>query len=109
MAHFRIALLPGDGIGAEVIGEAVRVLAAVGGRFDHSFEYTEDVVGGASIDAHGTALREADAGDVPLAGRRPVWRGRRSQVGRPQAPLSDPSRRSSGCARVSASSPTSGP
>ena len=59
MAHFRIALLPGDGIGAEVIGEAVRVLAAVGGRFDHSFEYTEDVVGGASIDAHGTALREA--------------------------------------------------
>jgi len=58
MAHFRIALLPGDGIGAEVIGEAVRVLAAVGGRFDHSFEYSEDLVGGASIDAHGTALRE---------------------------------------------------
>ena len=58
MAHFRIALLPGDGIGGEVIGEAVRVLAAVGGRFDHSFEYTEDVVGGASIDAHGTALRD---------------------------------------------------
>ena len=58
MAHFNIALLPGDGIGGEVIGEAVRVLAAVGGRFDHSFEYTEDVVGGASIDAHGTALRE---------------------------------------------------
>ena len=58
MAHFRIALLPGDGIGGEVIGEAVRVLAAVGGRFDHSFEYTEDVVGGASIDEHGTALRD---------------------------------------------------
>ena len=58
MAHFRIALLPGDGIGGEVIGEAVRVLAAVGGRFDHSFEYTEDLVGGASIDAHGTALRD---------------------------------------------------
>ena len=58
MAHFRIALLPGDGIGAEVIGEAVRVLAAVGGRFDHSFEYSEDLVGGAAIDAHGVALRE---------------------------------------------------
>ena len=40
MAHFNIALLPGDGIGGEVISEAVRVLAAVGGRFDHSFEYT---------------------------------------------------------------------
>ena len=58
MAHFRIALLPGDGIGAEVIGEAVRVLAAVGGRFDHSFEYSEDTVGGAAIEAHGVALRE---------------------------------------------------
>ena len=57
MAHFNIALLPGDGIGGEVIAEAVRVLDAVGGRFDHSFAYTEDLVGGASIDAHGTALR----------------------------------------------------
>ena len=57
MAHFRIALLPGDGIGGEVIGQAVRVLDAVGGRFDHSFEYSEDLVGGASIDAHGVALR----------------------------------------------------
>ena len=58
MAHFRIALLPGDGIGGEVIAQAVRTLDAVGGRFDHSFEYSEDLVGGASIDAHGTALRD---------------------------------------------------
>ena len=58
MAHFKIALLPGDGIGGEVIAQAVRVLDAVGGRFDHSFAYTEDLVGGASIDAHGTALRD---------------------------------------------------
>ena len=58
MAHFNIALLPGDGIGGEVIAQAVRVLDAVGGRFDHSFGYTEDLVGGASIDAHGTALRD---------------------------------------------------
>ena len=59
MAHFNIALLPGDGIGGEVIAQAVRVLDAVGGRFDHSFAYTEDLVGGASIDAHGTALLDA--------------------------------------------------
>ena len=58
MAHYRIALLPGDGIGIEVIGQAVRVLDALGGRFDHSFEFTEDLVGGAAIDAHGTALRD---------------------------------------------------
>ncbi|NLF12580.1 MAG: tartrate dehydrogenase, partial [Anaerolineaceae bacterium] len=35
---FRIAVLPGDGIGAEVTAEAQRVLAAVGRRFGHRFE-----------------------------------------------------------------------
>jgi 3-isopropylmalate dehydrogenase len=60
----RIALLPGDGIGPEIVGAARRVLDAVG-----EFAYSEHLVGGASIDAHGTALtdevlaacRDADA------------------------------------------------
>ena len=64
MAHFRIALLPGDGIGGEVIGQAVRVLDAVGGRFDHSFEYTEDLVGGASIDVSRRSPSRPDPGHV---------------------------------------------
>jgi len=60
----RIALLPGDGIGPEIVAAARRVLEAVG-----EFEFSEHEVGGASIDARGTALteevleacREADA------------------------------------------------
>ena len=52
MSH--IALLPGDGIGPEIVGAARRVLDAVG-----EFSYEEHLVGGASIDAHGTALTDA--------------------------------------------------
>ncbi len=49
----RVVLLPGDGIGPEVVGAARRVLDAIG-----EFEYEEHLVGGASIDAHGTALTD---------------------------------------------------
>ena len=94
MAHFSIALLPGDGIGGEVIGEAVRVLDAVGGRFDHSFEYSEDLVGGASIDAHGVALRDetlamCQAQDAVLFGAvgGPKWDDPKANVRPEQAIL----------------------
>jgi len=53
-AAFRVAVLPGDGIGPEVIAEAVKVLRAVPGL---DVDLEEDVVGGAAIDAHGTAIR----------------------------------------------------
>src|SRR5215470_986629 len=49
----RIVTLPGDGIGPEIISAATRVLDAVG-----AFDYDEQVFGGASIDAHGTALTD---------------------------------------------------
>jgi 3-isopropylmalate dehydrogenase len=51
-----IVLLPGDGIGPEVVDEARRVLEAVGKHFGHRFEFAEHLIGGAAIDAHGTAL-----------------------------------------------------
>ncbi len=50
----RIAVLAGDGIGPEIIAAARRVLDRVG-----EFSYEEHLVGGASIDAHGTALTDA--------------------------------------------------
>ncbi|MGI9081291.1 MAG: 3-isopropylmalate dehydrogenase [Thermoleophilaceae bacterium] len=50
----RIAILPGDGIGPEIMSAARELLAALG-----SFDYHEHAVGGASIDAHGTALTDA--------------------------------------------------
>ena len=52
----RIAVLGGDGIGPEVTAEAVRVLQAVGSKYGHDFEFAEALIGGAAIDASGSAL-----------------------------------------------------
>ena len=67
--HKKLLLLPGDGIGPEVMGEVRRVIDWLARRRGISFEIEEDLVGGASIDARGTPLadstlalaREADA------------------------------------------------
>ncbi len=66
---FNIALLPGDGVGPEVIGTGVHLLEEVGRRFGHEFAFQQSIVGGAAIDKFGTALpddvvpmcRKADA------------------------------------------------
>src|SRR5262245_38784711 len=52
----KIAVLPGDGIGPEVVAEALRVLEAIGRRFGHEFTLTEALLGGIAIDRTGTAL-----------------------------------------------------
>jgi len=56
--NFNIAVLPGDGIGPEVIAEATDVLQAVGEKFSHKFHFQNGLVGGISIDTLGTALSE---------------------------------------------------
>ncbi|HEX6602221.1 MAG TPA: isocitrate/isopropylmalate family dehydrogenase, partial [Solirubrobacterales bacterium] len=53
MSAARIVLLPGDGIGPEIVAAARRVLDALG-----DFEFEEQLVGGASIDVNGTALTD---------------------------------------------------
>jgi 3-isopropylmalate dehydrogenase len=53
-----IVLLPGDGIGPEVISAAKQVLSAISGRFEYEFSFQEYLIGGCSIDAFGTALTE---------------------------------------------------
>ncbi len=53
-----IVLLPGDGVGPEVIAEGRKVLETIAAAFDHDFEFSEHLVGGSSIDAHGTALTD---------------------------------------------------
>jgi 3-isopropylmalate dehydrogenase len=55
----KLAILPGDGIGPEVTAEALKVLQAVGDRFGHRLTVQEGLLGGAAIDAQGTALPEA--------------------------------------------------
>ncbi len=57
--HARIAVLAGDGIGAEVTTEAVRALEAVATRFDHRFLFESALLGGAAIDATGEPLPAA--------------------------------------------------
>jgi 3-isopropylmalate dehydrogenase len=55
---YDIAVLPGDGIGPEVMAEAVKVLEAVGRRFKHEFVFKHGDIGAASIDKHGVALTD---------------------------------------------------
>jgi len=56
--EFDIAVLPGDGVGPEVIAEALKVLQAVGEKFGHSFHLHDGLIGGVAIDALGTALSD---------------------------------------------------
>jgi len=55
----KIALLPGDGIGPEVVNEAVKCLEAIANRFQHQFEFTNAPVGAIAIDRTGEPLPES--------------------------------------------------
>ncbi len=56
MMNYRITLLPGDGIGPEIMAVAVDVLKVVGSQFNFSFEFQEAPIGGVAIDATGKPL-----------------------------------------------------
>ena len=85
--EFKLAVLPGDGIGSDVIAEAIRVLEAVGRRFGHDFELSEGAIGGNAIDSTGTALPDetqelCDQADAVLFGAvgGPKWDDPRASV-----------------------------
>ena len=59
MKKFKIALLPGDGIGPEVCREAVKTLRAVEKKFNHEFEITDGLIGGTAWDEFGEHFPEA--------------------------------------------------
>ena len=59
--NYKIALIRGDGIGPEVVGEAVKVLEAVGQKFGHSFTYEEVLLGGCATDAVGKSYPDGTA------------------------------------------------
>ncbi|GAB4183952.1 MAG: 3-isopropylmalate dehydrogenase [Terrimicrobiaceae bacterium] len=78
--NFRIAVLAGDGIGPEVMAEALKVLSVAAGKFAFSYTLDEQLVGGAAIDACGVALPPAtlaacEAADAILFGSvgGPKW------------------------------------
>src|SRR5580692_6717242 len=91
--HARIAVLAGDGIGAEVSAEAVRALEAVAARFGHRFDFDSALLGGAAIDATGmplppASLKQAMQADAVLLGAvgGPKWSDPNAQV-RPEQGL----------------------
>lgn len=53
---YKIILLPGDGIGPEIVNEAVKVLRAVGQRFGCEFDFDTQLIGGAAMDVHGVPI-----------------------------------------------------
>jgi 3-isopropylmalate dehydrogenase len=88
-----VILLPGDGIGPEVVAEGRRVLEQVGARFGHGFEFEEQRIGGVAIDETGEALPPAtlaacERADAVLLGAvgGPKWDDPRAKV-RPEQGL----------------------
>jgi 3-isopropylmalate dehydrogenase len=63
---YRVAKIPGDGIGPEIVHSTLAVLDAAADRFGFAIEWTEVLAGGVAIDAYGTAIRDEDL-DVLLA------------------------------------------
>ena len=94
MTTYKICLLAGDGIGPEIIAEGVKVLDAVGAKYQVSFEYTEALIGGCAIDATGSplppqTLEVAKASDAVLlaAVGGPKWDTTDSTKPRPEQGL----------------------
>lgn len=58
---YKIALIRGDGIGPEVVEEAVKVMETVGSKFGHTFEYVDVMLGGCAIDAVGKSYPDGTA------------------------------------------------
>ena len=80
MSEYTLAVIPGDGIGPEIVGEALKVLDRVGEKFGHTFTYQKLLMGGAAYDACGTCFpdnilpvcREADSVILGAVGG-PKW------------------------------------
>jgi len=65
--NFKIILLPGDGIGPEVVAEAVRVLEVIASKHGHTFKFAERLMGGCSIDKFGSSLTDETLADCKSA------------------------------------------
>ncbi len=93
MTTYRVATIPGDGVGPEVVEAARRVVDAAGRRFDFTIDWSEVLAGGIAIDTYGVAIRPedveaCDAADAILLGAvgGPKWSDPSSKV-RPEQAL----------------------
>src|SRR5665647_317123 len=64
--NYKIAVIPGDGIGPEIVGVSTKVLDKIGEKFDHKFDYTKVLAGGIAIDTCDTPLPQETV-DICLA------------------------------------------
>ena len=92
-SRYRVAVIPGDGVGPEVVAAARRVLEAAGDRFAFGIDWSEHAAGGNAIDAYGVAIRDEDvaacgAADAVLLGAvgGPRWDDPKAAV-RPEQAL----------------------
>lgn len=77
--NIKLAVIPGDGIGPEVIEQTLRVLDKVGGKYGHTFEYNKVLAGGCAIDEYGECLPQSTidackASDAVLLGAVGGWK-----------------------------------
>ncbi len=83
--NYHIAVLPGDGIGPEVMNQAMKVLEAVRQRFAMHITTSQYDVGGAAIDRQGNSPAAGDRRRMRAGGCDPVRLRRRSEMGAPAA------------------------
>ena len=55
----KILVLPGDGIGPEIVAEAIKVLQVINDKYTLNFELIEDAIGGAAVDRYGEPLADS--------------------------------------------------
>lgn len=77
--NIKLAVIPGDGIGPEVIDETLKVLDKVGKKYGHTFEYNKVLAGGCAIDEYGECLPQSTidackAADAVLLGAVGGWK-----------------------------------
>ena len=62
--EYKVGVISGDGIGPEIVTEAKKVLDKIADKYGHSFNYTDILMGGCSIDATGVPLTDEDRKSV---------------------------------------------
>lgn len=77
--NYQIAVIPGDGIGPDVVEQTLKVMDKVGEKFGHTFNYTKVLAGGCAIDATGACLPQetidiCEASDAVLLGAVGGWK-----------------------------------
>ena len=77
--NYQIAVIPGDGIGPDVVEQTLKVTDKVGEKFGHTFHYTKVLAGGCAIDATGACLPQetidiCKASDAVLLGAVGGWK-----------------------------------